>query len=278
MNNLKPNVVGDESITTEIKNELTENGCESITKLRTNEKVELGKKYNHLTVIRKCSSYERPAGRTDIYYECKCDCGKLVNVSASNLKFNHNKSCGCLKHKLKRHITQGMRFGKLVVIKRTFDLTPNIKHRTKFLCVCDCGKETEVIAYNLLRGKTKSCGCGIILNKRYKGFVGTISVAMFNHLKKQAEKRLLCFDITEKYLGDLLTKQNGRCALSGLEISMGNGTKCSGRTASVDRINNELGYVKNNVWWVHKDINIMKLSHELDYFIQLCHYISNYNK
>ena len=29
----------------------------------------------------------------------------------------------------------------------------------KWLCQCDCGNKTEVLSWNLRKGKTKSCGC-----------------------------------------------------------------------------------------------------------------------
>lgn len=43
------------------------------------------------------------------------------------------------------------RFGKLVVI----EMLPKRRCR----CICDCGQETIVLKQQLLKGKTKSCGC-----------------------------------------------------------------------------------------------------------------------
>lgn len=34
------------------------------------------------------------------YYECKCDCGKIVNVISSNLQKGTSNSCGCLANEL----------------------------------------------------------------------------------------------------------------------------------------------------------------------------------
>lgn len=55
----------------------------------------------------------------------------------------------------------GQRFGRLTVIKKVQPyLTPDKTCRkTKWLCQCDCGKETVVIGDNLKCGMTKSCGC-----------------------------------------------------------------------------------------------------------------------
>lgn len=46
----------------------------------------------------------------------------------------------------------GRRFGRLVALR---ELAPK-----RWLCRCDCGNESTPSPYNLLRGKTRSCGCG----------------------------------------------------------------------------------------------------------------------
>ena len=49
----------------------------------------------------------------------------------------------------------GQRFGRLTVLERAEDKG----NMTRWLCRCDCGKETVVYASNLRRGYTASCGC-----------------------------------------------------------------------------------------------------------------------
>jgi hypothetical protein len=41
-------------------------------------------------------------------------------------------------------------------------------------------------------------------------------------------------------------------------------------TASLDRIDSKVGYTKNNVQWVHKDVNNAKQDFEEDYFFNMC--------
>ena len=50
----------------------------------------------------------------------------------------------------------GHRFGRLVAL--SFYSGNNANNR-KYLCVCDCGHQKIVCEDNLIRGKTKSCGC-----------------------------------------------------------------------------------------------------------------------
>ena len=53
---------------------------------------------------------------------------------------------------------EGQRFGDLTVISKVSGGT------SKWLCRCDCGKETTVYGTNLKRGLTTSCGCGRIVH------------------------------------------------------------------------------------------------------------------
>lgn len=55
----------------------------------------------------------------------------------------------------------GQRFGRLVVLQRVGDkVDPKTgKHKSKFLCQCDCGNQKEVLGAVLKSGKTLSCGC-----------------------------------------------------------------------------------------------------------------------
>lgn len=53
-----------------------------------------GHRYNHLVVIRE-SAEKNPSGR--VQWDCLCDCGNTLPVTASNLRNGHTKSCGCVK-------------------------------------------------------------------------------------------------------------------------------------------------------------------------------------
>jgi hypothetical protein len=50
------------------------------------------------------------------------------------------------------------------------------------------------------------------------------------------------------------------------------------QTASLDRIDNNKGYTKDNIQWLHKNINLMKHCFDQKYFIELCNLISEKNK
>ena len=49
---------------------------------------------------------------------------------------------------------EGQTFGELTVLKRA-----DTKGRTKWTCRCSCGTVKDINEYDLISGKSKSCGC-----------------------------------------------------------------------------------------------------------------------
>lgn len=61
----------------------------------------------------------------------------------------------------------GQKFNKLTVINRVY---PNTKSgNARWHCICDCGKECDVIGTSLRSGHTKSCGCNIKIHMSQLG-------------------------------------------------------------------------------------------------------------
>jgi hypothetical protein len=79
----------------------------------------------------------------------KCDCGDKIEKLSARVLAAKNNSCGCSQLK----VTENQRFGKLVAI------CSNDKNFERWICRCDCGIEKEISKYDLLSGKSKSCGC-----------------------------------------------------------------------------------------------------------------------
>lgn len=148
---------------------------------------------------------------------------------------------------------------------------------TKWLCLCECGREFVAYSTHLLRGKTTHCGCDPYRGRQHKQWTGCgdISGNAWGNIKRGADgskgRQPIPFEITIEYAWALFEKQGGVCALSGLPIWFRHTTTVySSQTASLDRIDSSKGYVEGNVQWVHKDINRMKNSFQQDYFIELC--------
>lgn len=175
----------------------------------------------------------------------------------------------------------GKKFGLLTVVK--YAGKPGTKHRWE--CKCKCGNSTTVQENHLKTNNTKSCGC---LHKRsgnqspfFRGY-GEIPLDVYSTIQRNAKgggkfkRKEKEFSISIKYLWKLFLSQDRKCALTGLPISF-DGTRKENKkketskiTASLDRIDSSKGYVKGNVQWVHKDVNIMKNSFDTTTFLKYC--------
>ena len=125
----------------------------------------------------------------------------------------------------------------------------------------------------MLQGNTVHCGFSKRKHRNWKGS-GTVSATYFSSLKRGADggkgRKPIPFNITIDYVADLLdNKQKGKCALTGIYISV------KDKTASLDRIDSSKGYERGNLQWLHKDVNMMKRHYSQDYFIYLCKAVSN---
>lgn len=132
-----------------------------------------------------------------------------------------------------------------------------------------CSKPFTRRITDVLRGYITSCGC-LKGRKRRRGTV-YVPMEYYSCVKQHARSRNLEFSITIDYISNLLVEQDFKCALSRLPIELYyGGIKHSKNTASLDRINNSIGYITNNIQWLHKDVNWMKQDFEEKYFLDLC--------
>lgn len=120
--------------------------------------------------------------------------------------------------------------------------------------------------------------------KRYESCckVGSICGTYTTYLRRKAKERNLVFELSEEYLWELYLQQDCRCIFTGLPLTITtertkhNNIKISGMTASLDRIDNNVGYIEGNVQWVHKSINRMRQNFTVEEFIDLCKLVVNH--
>lgn len=184
------------------------------------------------------------------------------------------------------------KFGKLTILKFV-DPPENSKAKLKkyyhwVSCSCDCNNSIQSYRLgNLIHGITKSCGCLKYVTGKGSPFFtghGEISGKLFSQIKRTAaggtnKRKRVCkdFDISIEYLWNLFLEQNRLCAISGVPIKFSKLSNGSDRTASLDRINSDLGYIESNVQWVHKTINMMKNVLSVKDFYQWCKLVTDKN-
>lgn len=162
-------------------------------------------------------------------------------------------------------------YGKWKVIDDQVHKKPS-NRSTYWKVQCECWKIELREAHHLVGRKTNSCrSCAAVKN--------SFEYNYYRRIKQGVKDRDIEFDISLEYILDLYEKQNRKCAYSNLDISFAktwNRQEYSNQmTVSLDRINSENGYIKGNVQWVHKDINLMKWKFSEERFLELCRLIVN---
>lgn len=118
-----------------------------------------GKRFGKWLVLIRSSNRNK-----EIYWLCRCACGKNREVSGRDLRSGHSKSCGCSSYdffKESRGISfenseynlVGKKFGKWLVIKKV----SSRKGQPYWLCKCGCGKEKEIRGSSLRYSKSVGC-------------------------------------------------------------------------------------------------------------------------
>lgn len=165
----------------------------------------------------------------------------------------------------------GKVFTRLTVISKVLDECGN-----KWNCKCSCGNILKVRGIYMLTGKTKSCGC-YHKDAMWKGY-GDISNSYWYSISKSAEKRGHEFLITKEYAWDIFLKQNRKCALTGLPLVFIRSYVTTKQSASLDRIENNKGYIEGNIQWVDKRVNCLKTKYSSKDFILICKCVADYSK
>lgn len=175
----------------------------------------------------------------------------------------------CIEHKA------GDRFGSWTIIERG-ELKNNCLW---WICKCECGLIKSVLGSRLRTGDSlacKSCSGKRTSSKRcgsqhplWTGY-GEISGNYWSHMLRHAKNRGYVVEITIEEAWTLFLAQDRKCALSGVELKFG-----KDQTASLDRIDSSIGYVTENIQWVHKDVNWMKGEMPDADFISWCRLVAD---
>ena len=88
--------------------------------------------------------------------------------------------------------------------------------------------------------------------------------------KCRAKKSNMFFDISKDYLKYLIEKQNWKCAISGIKMTHYRNNKRCYTNLSVDRIDSNKGYTKDNIQIVCWIVNMMKSDMNMKYFLYIC--------
>ena len=145
-----------------------------------------GKQFGKLIVLKRA-----PNSNNKVFWQCQCECGKIVNVRSDQLVRGITRSCGCyakqiasLQGKQNFKDLTGQKFGKLTAL---YPIKKSEKNKYYWTCECDCGNTIEVIGTSLTSKNTQSCGCiksigeaniKLLLEKNNINFISQYSITI----------------------------------------------------------------------------------------------------
>lgn len=105
---------------------------------------------------------------------------------------------------------------------------------------------------------------------QFTAFKRTKSVrAYITYLRSKAIKRKsACLSIDQ--LQEIWNKQNGKCALTGWDMTMILGQGNINTNASIDRIDSSNGYIEDNVQFVCRIVNVFKSNATEELLYDMC--------
>lgn len=142
----------------------------------------------------------------------------------------------------------GQRFGAIVVVEMAHrQIRPNGRGtKLYWRCVCDCGQTTVAESSNLTNGNTSTCGCSKYASRNAThGKSRTRMYAIWMHMKQR------CHNPDNHAFADyggrgITVCDEWRESFEKFAKDMGNPPSAS---HTLDRINNNLGYSKDNCHW-----------------------------
>jgi len=204
--------------------------------------------------------------RGEANWICRCHCGKHHIVNSNRLTAGIVKSCGCRSRGVPRDDSViGVTFNGLEI---TGVVSRDIHREWIYKYKCLCGGTGTIRRSNI--GKNKTCP-----NCRW-GDYGGVRKGHWSRIENNAISRGIALLITHKDVWELFIRQNGICALSGVKLSLARG-HTGNQTASLDRIDGTKPYTLDNVQWVHKVINEMKMDRTDKEFIKWCERVAGHN-
>ncbi len=170
----------------------------------------------------------------------------------------------------------GQRFNKWLVL----EFTEYWYTASFYRCQCDCGTIKEVSAYNLKAGLSKSCGSGTCRNRdRYldtPAYYGGSFSRVYISYKTHATQKGLAFELD---CHTFYTMSQASCYYCGIEkYSCYTHRICEPLAYNgIDRVDNTLGYTKENTVTCCGLCNHAKHTMGQQDFIDLCKRIASHH-
>lgn len=225
-----------------------------------------GRVVGKLTVVGLDSWHVQPSGQRKTKWLCNCECGNTCIVMGSNLaKETHTTSCGCVNKQVlvthRENVKNGLwlpkdligrRFGRVVVTEFShWREHEDYGNNSVWKFVCDCGKTGEKARFSFV--ENSSCGCyksEVISKQRTThGMQDTPTYKTWSKMKER------CY--LDSYAEKVSYQDRGITVCDRWLNSFENFLEDMGvrpEDKTLDRIDNDLGYYKENCRWADNTI------------------------
>jgi hypothetical protein len=203
--------------------------------------VHIGQRFGDGVVIDAEVYVPRPgSSRKDRCARLLCACGNEYTCPIPELVGSRRQiaSCGCArKRRLDLVIDRtGDRYGRLTVVQ-LYRFNP-----VRWLCRCDCGKETVVLAVCLASGYTKSCGC--LAREPKLGPHQAARNVVYAEYRRGARKRGLVWELSGEDFDRVTSAACFYCGTPPSTTAVRGGSRFT--YSGIDRKDSGLGYTLDN--------------------------------
>ncbi len=231
----------------------------------TREFFKKGDKINSWTITDNIPIKKKKTDQT-LFWKVKCDCGTESEVAGYRLRNEDSKSCiKCSRFNRENPLgLEGTEIDKWKIIKF---VGRNNDNGYIFECSCKrCGLIRTFSKHAIQTNKVPTCPqCTPHFHE------DTVICQFWRRVANTASRCNREFKVRLDFALNLLKNQENKCALTDLPISFAKTWKEKVKTtASLDRIDSSIDYSEDNVQWVHKDVNRMKLEFSVKYLRYLC--------
>lgn len=223
--------------------------CKECKKFDSVQKIEIYKDVDLENTYKSCKNKD-----------CKCENPQPLTAfdKHANYEYGRNDICKACRH-----------------IERSEMNYPRQESGTKFCSKCDKKLNVSMFYSDKCQSDGLQSLCithqKIKINKSNSNYLCAIT-KIFNDAKQNAKKRGINFQITKEDIEELFKKQNGKCAITEVQLTYsymterqeGDSHIINKTNMSIDRINNSKGYTKNNIHLICAVVN--RIKHEMNLF------------
>jgi hypothetical protein len=156
-----------------------------------------------------------------------------------------------------------------------------VKETKRYFKYCrGCGeKQSYAERRHVLEALENDYHCRVCANKRLSikrsvVYKDSIRVGWYKDFIIGAKKRKIKWELDIEDVYQIAKFQQFRCMYTGIELTFATDTPKRDATASIDRINSDDHYHKDNICICHKNVNMMKQSLSIDEFIEWCQLVA----